>query len=398
MNVSMSNTKNFRRLVLILGLAGFASGADNFFVSPSLSAIAAGFNMPIAAAGGILTAYMIPYGLLQPLYGYFGDRWSKVNMLRIAVFGLAAGSAGSALSAAFPLLCVLRALTGFFAAGIIALAISIIGETVPGDKRHLYIGRFMAMVFAGQGLSSGLGGIVIQNLSWRAAFLFFSGIALVAGFLLFDLPSSITKIKTRKYNLFYQLKLMSSSRMYRTVFVIAFCAGFLILGIYGYMGSFLNEYIYLSYIQSGLVVMFYGFSCMLCGSKIGKLTNIYGEKKMIMAGQIIGLFSTCFLCLSYTLKSWPIALLATILLGFAYISIQSTLAAMAQNTAAESRGLASGMNGIGLFCGGGIGSLAGARLLAIGSYQTIWIIFGIGTLLLILITGKLKFASEIKEL
>lgn len=124
---SVSGTKTYQKLVLILGLAGFVSAADNWFVSPSLSAIAAGFSTSVAMAGSILTAYMIPYGLMQPIYGFFGDQRNKIKLLRTIVFGLAIGTAGSALSKSLPVLCIWRVLTGFFAAGIIAVSLSLIG-------------------------------------------------------------------------------------------------------------------------------------------------------------------------------------------------------------------------------------------------------------------------------
>lgn len=163
---------NNKALVLILGLAGFVSAADNWFVSPSLSAVAAGFGVSAAAAGIILTAYMIPYGLMQPIYGFFSDRWNKTKLLRIIVFGLAVGTAGSSMSGSLTILCIWRIITGFFAAGIIAVSISFIGDVIPASEQQIYVGKFMGIVFAGQGLSSGLGGLITKYISWRGAFIF----------------------------------------------------------------------------------------------------------------------------------------------------------------------------------------------------------------------------------
>jgi hypothetical protein len=63
---------------------------------------------------------------------------------------------------------------------------------------------------------------------------------------------------------------------------------------------------------------------------------------------------------------------------------------MALDVTGECRGLPSGLIGFGLFCGGGIGSMVGSWLLLAGTYQTIWMIFGIALLLLIIITTKLS--------
>lgn len=390
----MNNTcdsKAYGRLVLILGLAGFVSAADNWFVSPSLSAIAANFGISVAMTSSILTAYMIPYGFMQPVYGFFGDQHDKIKLLRIIIIGLAIGTGGSALSTSLPILCVLRVITGFFAAGIIALSLSVIGDTVPPEKQQIYVGKFMGIVFTGQGLSSGLGGILTRYVSWRGAFFFFAAFAIVAAILLWTLPLRPVETNRQNRNFFYQCKLAVLSPKGKIIFPLAFVAGLLLLGIYGYLGSFLNEHIHLNYMQSGIVVMFYGFACLIGGSKIGKLANRFGRKQVIIAGECWAIISTILLICSFQIKSWPLALVATVCLGFGYISIQSTLATMALDVTGECRGLPSGLIGFGLFCGGGIGSMVGSWLLLAGTYQTIWTIFGIALLLLIITTTKLSF-------
>ena len=387
---SIYNPKHYRKIVLILGLAGFVSAADNWFVSPSLSAIAASFGTSVAVIGIILTAYMIPYGLMQPVYGFFGDQRNKVKLLRMIVVGLAIGTAGSALSNSLIVLCILRVITGFFAAGIIALSLSLIGDTVPDAEQQIYVGKFMGIVFTGQGLSAGLGGILTRYVSWRGAFLFFAIFAVAAALLLQTLPSGSTEVHMQNQNFFHQCKLAVLSPNGKVIFPLAFFAGLLLLGLYGYLGSLLNERTNLNYMQSGIVVMFYGFACLFGGSKIGKLANRFGRKKVVIVGECWALISAILLSCSYQIKNWPIALVATICLGFGYISVQSTLATMALSVTGECRGLPSGLIGLGLFCGGGVGSIIGSRLLMLGTYQTIWAAFGIAIILLIIITGKLK--------
>lgn len=256
---SETDTKYYRKLFLILGLAGFVSAADNWFVAPSLSAISDNFGTSVAATGGILIRYI----------------------------------------------------------------------------------------------------------SWRGAFLFFAGIAIAAAILLRALPCSRVKINRQNHNFFKQCKLAVSSPKGKVIFPLAFVIGLLLLGTYGYLGSFLNEHINLNYMQSGSIVMFYGFSCLIGGSQIGKLANRFGRKKVSIAGEGFALISTVLLICSFQIKSWPIALAATICLGFGYIAIQSTLATLALSVTGECRGLPSGLIGFGLFRGGGVGSMIGGRLLLI---------------------------------
>lgn len=68
LNLKDINQPNLNNLVLILGFSGFISAANSWFVSPVLPAISNSFGTSIAQAGIILTAYMIPYGIMQPLH------------------------------------------------------------------------------------------------------------------------------------------------------------------------------------------------------------------------------------------------------------------------------------------------------------------------------------------
>src|SRR5439155_12953143 len=89
-------------------------------------------------------------------------------MLLFAVGTGLCGAAGSLLA-----LDVLRALTGVFAAATIPLALAYIGDAVPYEGRQAAIANFMGATSLGNALSTAVGGIVGQFLSWRALFAFY---------------------------------------------------------------------------------------------------------------------------------------------------------------------------------------------------------------------------------
>lgn len=85
-------TSEQRRVVLTLGFCGLVSAADNWFVSPALPAIAQTLAVAPSVVAVILTAYLVPYGALQPVCGAIGDRVGRVRLLRVIVAGLAVGA------------------------------------------------------------------------------------------------------------------------------------------------------------------------------------------------------------------------------------------------------------------------------------------------------------------
>ena len=74
-----------KNIILILGLAGFVVMADNWVVSPILPAIAQNINVPVTSAGLLITAYMIPFGIFQLIFGPLADRFGKKKILNLAM-------------------------------------------------------------------------------------------------------------------------------------------------------------------------------------------------------------------------------------------------------------------------------------------------------------------------
>ena len=380
-------TMTDKKLVWILGLAGFISAADNWVVSSVLPAIASGFGVSIAQVGIILTAYLIPYGIMQPVYGFISDRLGKGKILRWIVCGLAVGTAGCALASSLWLLCFWRIITGFFAAGIIAVSLALIGDMVSPQERQRYVGKFMGIVFLGQGLSVGIGGFFANFFSWRLAFIFFSGLAFFSAVLLKKIPQGMFS-SSGGGNFLLETWRVCLTPKGRIIFPLAFFTGFLLLGLYNYLGAFLNEVVGLSYLQVGLVVMLYGFACLFAGSRMGMVGKRISHQKTIMAGGCLALAAALLLKF---FPYWPAGVLATISLGCGYIFIQSTLATIAFDVASESKGLPSALVGLGLFGGGGLGAVLGSVLLAHWGYPSLWLCFGSGILLFVLVSVKLRF-------
>ena len=381
---------NNKVLIWKLGVAGFISAADNWFISPVLPAIASGFDVSISQAGAILTAYMIPYGVMQPVYGFLSDCRGKAKILQWIVLGLALGTIGCFAANSFWVLCFWRFVTGSFAAGIIAVSLALIGDTVPISERQKYVGMFGGIVFLGQGLSAGLGGVFAKYISWRISFAFFAVAAVCTVFLLKKLPPGMSY--STGHNFFSEIKQVALSPKGKVIFPLSFFFGFLLLGLYSYLGAFLHEIVKLDYLQVGIVMMFFGFSCFLAGGQVGKLGQRIGQKKTVAVGGYLALLTTFLLTI---FPCWEAGCLATISLGFSYTFIQSTLATIAFDVSSKSKGLPSALIGLGLFGGGGLGTMFNSWLLSLSSYSVLWLASGAGISIFMLFTGKLLFDKAV---
>lgn len=378
-----------KALIGKLGIAGFISAADNWVVSPLLPAIAAGFDVSLAQAGEILTAYMIPYGMMQPVYGFWSDRRGKAKVLQGIVGGLALGTAGCCLAQSLIVLCFWRFITGFFAAGIIAVSLALIGDTVAVDERQKGVGLFGGLVFLGQGLSAGCGGVLAKYVSWRVSFALCAIMAVGTVFFLRKLPAGLSCPEGPSF--LAEVRRVTLSPQGRVIFPLSFFSGFLLLGSYSYLGAFLHAGGGLDYLQVGMIMMFFGLCCFLVGGKVGKLAQKIGYRKTILAG---GGFAFAASLLLASFSFWQAGLCATIGLSLAYGFIQSTLATLAFNVSSQSKGLPSALVGLGLFGGGGVGALFGGGMLSISSYTVLWLTFSGGDLLFILTAARFLQRNE----
>lgn len=370
-----------RNVVVTLGFCGLVSAADNWFVSPALPAIAQALAIAPSTAAVILTAYLVPYGLLQPLCGAIGDAVGRVRLLRIIVAGLAASTIICSIAPTLEALVAARIITGCFAAGIITVSQAIVGDVVGEQDRQGAIGLLMGITFTGQGLSAGLGGIICDLVGWRAAFVCFGILGALAwlGAMRLREPGSSSSALAEPFRPAEFLS--NAARIFfgngRAVYITACSTGIIYLGVYGFMGTFLAEKCGLASTQAGLLMMFYGLACLAGGSVSGRIGAARGSRGVIAVGETSGIVACALLCASALTGSWIAALGAAACLGFGYILVQPTLVTLSMDIDPKHSGLCTGLIGLGVFAGGGVGSVVGGALIGAGGYLALWIAAGI---------------------
>ena len=128
------------RLLLVLQAAIFMVSAEARVIAPLLPAIALGLQTAVAAAGMLITAYTIPYGLFQLVYGPLADRFSRQRVMGVALGLFSLGTFLSGFGPTISALYVLRFATGAAAAGVIPIALAYVGDAVPYRERQAALG------------------------------------------------------------------------------------------------------------------------------------------------------------------------------------------------------------------------------------------------------------------
>lgn len=176
--------------LLVLALATFAIGTEAYVVAGILPAVARSFDVSIAAAGQLVTAYSFAYAVLTPVMAVLTAHWPR---RRVLLAGLAVFIAGNILTATqtmFGLALFGRAVAGLGAAMVTPAAAATAVALVAPERR----GLALAIVFAGLSgavaLGAPIGTLVGSAGDWRLTIWFVAGLGLLAAAgMLFLLPA-----------------------------------------------------------------------------------------------------------------------------------------------------------------------------------------------------------------
>ncbi len=162
-----------RQIWIVFGgvMAGmFLSALDSNILSTALPTIVNEFEggKQFAWVG---TAYMLTSTAATPLFGKLSDQYGRRLLFQIAIIVFVVGSVACAAAQSMNQLIAARGLQGIGGGGLFALAFAIIGDVIPPRERGRYVG-FMTSVFTMSSIVGPLlGGVIVDNTSWRWIFL-----------------------------------------------------------------------------------------------------------------------------------------------------------------------------------------------------------------------------------
>ena len=142
----------------------------NVLITAPLPDILAAFGEPDSSAGLVVSAATVPGIVMAPIIGVLADRYGRRPVLVpcLVVFGIFGVLAG--LAPTFGLLLVCRLAQGVGSAGLINLAVVLIGDHWDGAERVRLIGRNAAVLTVSIALLPGISGVLDQIGGWRWSF------------------------------------------------------------------------------------------------------------------------------------------------------------------------------------------------------------------------------------
>jgi predicted MFS family arabinose efflux permease len=147
-------------------LCGFAAAIAIRTLDPLTVEIASDLMVPVSTVVLLGSATALPCALAQPILGPIGDHFGKSRVLRASLWVSAGSLAASALAQSFEMLAASRALTGMAGAGLMPVAMAMIGDRYK-QGRQVAIARFVASAIIGQIAGAVFAGLLAVHVGWR---------------------------------------------------------------------------------------------------------------------------------------------------------------------------------------------------------------------------------------
>ena len=276
-----------------LTLVGITSNA---LVTPALPNVLAELSASEATSGVIVASGSVAGIFVAPIVGIAADRIGRrpVIVACLCVFGIFGTAV--ALAPTLPLLIVARFLQGVGSAGLLNLAVVLIGDVTSGDRRTKLIGRNSAVLTTGLALLPLISGGVTQLFDWRVTFTLYSvalPLALVGWFVIAPNAS------VRADSVIDQLRGALDAVRHPVNLASIVGATLVFIGIYGLFLTVLPLHLEgefeLNAAKRGAILSVPAVTSTLVAFNLGRLRAVFAVRQLIIGGGAI--FVVTFLLL-----------------------------------------------------------------------------------------------------
>ncbi|AWZ23785.1 MFS transporter [Rhodococcus pyridinivorans] len=167
-------------LIAVLVGAAFVVILNETIMSVALPKLMVEFDVGAATAQWLTTAFMLTMAVVIPITGYLLTRLSLRTVFAIAMGSFLLGTLIAASAPIFPVLVLGRVVQAVGTAVMLPLLFTTVLNLVPADRRGRTMGVISIVIAVAPAVGPTIGGVVLDQLSWRWMFWLVLPIAVVA--------------------------------------------------------------------------------------------------------------------------------------------------------------------------------------------------------------------------
>jgi len=381
------------RTLAVINFCAFTASLSTRPVDPLIPPIASDFMVSSSTAAMLATAFAA-YGLVQPVLGPVADTVGKARVMIVCLSVLTISSLLTAVVSDFWSLFALRMLAGAACGGSFPVAMAIVADLVPINRRQIMIGRLLAATISGSLLGAALSGIVADILHWRAVFAIIgvvTGCAVVLAIIglrnLPPVPPQTLEVRAviRRFGTIFRIPAA------RVCYIAVALEGVFLFGVFPYVAVLLAASGETRATIAGLILAAFAGGGIVYSLAVPYLLNAIGQKWIMIGGGLIMAFGLAILALQ---PAWQWQCLLFALAGCGFYMLHGSIQVYVTELAPESRSSAVAFHTFSFFIGQGVGPVViGAGLAHIGAPPTL-IISAVMLALIGLVSAHLLVRSQ----
>lgn len=261
---------------------------NNTLVTPAIPDILEEFGVSDQSSGFLVASGSVAGIIVAPIIGFLADRFGRRVVLTscLAIFGVFGLTA--ALSPTFEILLGARLLQGVGSAGLINLAVVLIGDHWTGADRTRLVGRNSAVLTVGLAILPFLSGAVTQAASWRVTFGIYTIALGTAAFAFFTLEDGRPPQHQKPLEQIREVRAIVGRAEIATVFGIGFLVFVLTFGLFlTVFPLHLAQRFDLPAGPRGLMISVPAITSTLTSFNLGRIRQAMSVRAVVIGGGIV---------------------------------------------------------------------------------------------------------------
>ncbi len=295
-------------------------------VAPMLPQIARSLSTSTGLVALSMTAYFVPFALVQLVSGTVGERWGRRRTVLAAYLIYLLAALACAVSPTIGLFLGMRAVMGTATAFISPLLLAGLAEMVPTHRLSRSVGGMASFQAAGQSLALLVGGVAAA-VDWRWAFV---AVAVTAGAFALAPPPG----RPRPGAHAPRLRSLASIRM-GMLSVAAFVSYFGAAALPFLVALYAEEHLRVSPEVTGVALLGFGLAGLLLGASWGSLVDRFGTR---CCGALAAVFTAVLVAAVGTTDTLPTLVLCWTGAGVVYSMLNVSLQNLTVRAVPSNRG------------------------------------------------------------
>jgi predicted MFS family arabinose efflux permease len=288
----LTKSNLFDRQLLLLAIGMFAIGTDGFVIAGVLTEIAHDFDVSIAVAGQLITAYALCYAIFTPITAVATANWPRQRVLLTGLLIFVFGNIVAAVGQSFIPVLIGRGLSGLGAAMFAPMASATATMSVSNNKRASALAAMMIALSTATAFGAPIGTVIGALLSWRYTFV---AIAIIGGFVALGIAIFIDcAASPQRLSLRARMRPLHNHQM-----LLVLLTTFLVLAglyvTYTYMGVIFDRATHGDGVTLALLISILGIAGTVGSLVSGRLTDRIGSRIVINISLVVLILNFTFL-------------------------------------------------------------------------------------------------------